>query len=297
VTKDRKETKDTRTPNDIRRRQLGNITALLNDNASKRRKVDDKDRSERKRRDSSSSDEDKRHRSRRHDDRRDRKRREDKDKQDRDTKDLRLGGHRHRSQHSEPGRLSRPEEYSSRRRTLSRSRSPREHRSRDSKRRDRSPIRRSRHSPESELDDDGHKSKRSSRRKASPPPDPDSDPLEAIVGPLPPRKVKSRGRGTTSASGIDARFSKNYDPALDLSAGDQDDGDDWDMVLDRVKWRQQGADRLRAAGFTDDEIKGWESGKKAEVKWVKSGEGREWDRGKSVEGDGGSVEWGRLKGT
>lgn len=298
VTKDKKETKHMRTPNDIRRRQLGNITALLNGNVSKRRKVEDKERSERKRRDASGSDEDRRQRSRHHDDRRDRERREDGQKRDSGTKDLLPSGHRRSSDQRESGRLSRPEEYSSRHRSRSRSRSPRERKSRNSKRRDRSPIHRSRRSPEPEPDDD-RRSKRASRRKAPAPPGSDSDPLEAIVGPLPPPKVKSRGRGTVSAaSGIDARFSEGYDPALDLSAGDQGEGDDWDMVLDRVKWRQQGADRLRAAGFTDEEIKGWETGKKAEVKWAKSGEGREWDRGKSVvEEDGGGVEWGRLKGT
>lgn len=112
-------------------------------------------------------------------------------------------------------------------------------------------------------------------------PEDDSDPLEQIVGPLPPPKVQARGRGSTQASsGIDARFSETYNPALDLAAGDGEEGDDWDMVLDRVKWRQQGAERLRAAGFTDKEVEGWESGKKAEVRWAKSGEGREWDRGK-----------------
>lgn len=65
-----------------------------------------------------------------------------------------------------------------------------------------------------------------------------------------------------------------------MSAADGEEGDDWDMVLDRVKWRQQGAERLRAAGFTDKDIEAWETGKKPEVRWAKSGEGREWDRGK-----------------
>ena len=109
----------------------------------------------------------------------------------------------------------------------------------------------------------------------------DSDPLEEIVGPLPPPKVHARGRGATQASsGIDARFSDAYDPALDLSPADHEEGDDWDMMLDRVKWRQQGAERLRTAGFTDKDIEAWETGKKPEVRWAKSGEGRDWDRGK-----------------
>lgn len=85
------------------------------------------------------------------------------------------------------------------------------------------------------------------------------------------------------------------------------DGDDWDQALealrDRMRWRQQGADRLKAAGFTDDEINRWEKGGKVrdegDVRWAKAGEGREWDRGKIVSA-GGHVEtrpdWGRLKG-
>jgi hypothetical protein len=69
-----------------------------------------------------------------------------------------------------------------------------------------------------------------------------------------------------------------------------------------MKWKEQGADRLRAAGFSEEEVKKWEnSGKKGRegagddgrltaadegVRWAKKGEGREWDRGKVV-GEGG----------
>jgi hypothetical protein len=105
---------------------------------------------------------------------------------------------------------------------------------------------------------------------------------------------------------MDTHFSSAYDPATDVRPNsDSDDG--WDQALealrDRQRWKQQGADRLRSAGFTDEEIKKWESGgmrKEEDVRWAKSGEGREWDRGKVV-GDDGHVdvkpEWGRLKGT
>ena len=82
--------------------------------------------------------------------------------------------------------------------------------------------------------------------------------------------------------------------------------DDWDQALealrDRQKWKQQGADRLRAAGFTQDEIDKWsKSGEKREddVRWVKRGEDREWDRGKVVNPDGDvlvKTKWRRLKG-
>lgn len=109
---------------------------------------------------------------------------------------------------------------------------------------------------------------------------------------------------------MDARFDPNYDPNADVSLDQDEDGDDWDMALealrDRAKWRKSGAERLKAAGFTDYEVAKWEkggsgkgSGEKdiSDVRWNKRGEGREWDRGKTV--DGGRVdvkaEWGRLK--
>jgi hypothetical protein len=108
---------------------------------------------------------------------------------------------------------------------------------------------------------------------------------------------------------MDTRFAADYDPSTDVQP-DLDDADDWEQSLeamrDRMKWKQQGADRLRQAGFTDDQIKKWEQGEKgdekdvADVKWNKKGEGREWDRGKVVDEDGEfqqRPEWGRLKGT
>lgn len=123
--------------------------------------------------------------------------------------------------------------------------------------------------------------------------DEDSDPLDDIIGPRPPViQIISKGRGTKSAaSGIDTRFSRDYDPTADVALDPEED-DDWDQALealrDRQKWKQQGADRLRAAGFTDEEISKWEKGgEKGEedVRWVKKGEGREWDRGKLVEAE------------
>ena len=118
-----------------------------------------------------------------------------------------------------------------------------------------------------------------------------------------------------SASGIDAHFAASYDPTTDVRAGDLSDDDDWESALealrDRQRWRQQGADRLRAAGFSEDEVKKWEKGgggvaggeegKEEDVRWKGRGEGREWDRGKVVGTDGsvvlgGGQEFGRLKG-
>jgi hypothetical protein len=117
---------------------------------------------------------------------------------------------------------------------------------------------------------------------------------------------------------MDKHFAPDYDPALDVrldsdeefTAKNKTEGD-WDEALerfrDRQKMRQQGAERLRQAGFTDAEIKKWEQSERKggekdeeEVVWNKPGEGREWDRGKVFDGQGIFVqrpEWGRLKDT
>jgi len=138
----------------------------------------------------------------------------------------------------------------------------------------------------------------------------DSDPLEAIVGPAPPPsvpRVVKRGRGAfASSSVVDSRFAEGYDPRVDVHP-DSDLEDDWDQALealrDRQKWKSQGAERLRSAGFSETEVKKWEKGgelDESDVKWAKEGEGREWDRGKVVDEDGHvelKPEWGRLKGT
>lgn len=141
----------------------------------------------------------------------------------------------------------------------------------------------------------------------------DSDPLEEIVGPLPPPpapKPRVRGRGAISSAarnGMDTRFSSTYDPTTDVTL-DMDEQDDWDQALEalqaRAKFKQSQGERMRAAGFSEEEVKVWEKGGKEksedDVKWAKKGEGREWDRGKVVNGDGDDVsgvdmEYGRLK--
>jgi hypothetical protein len=213
--------------------------------------------------------------------------------------------HRHRRHRSRSPSQDR-ERNGDERRRRHRSRSPREHRDKDSHRtshrkRSRSPLRsRKESSPAPKKDTNGP--------SKSLKPDYDSDPLESIIGPPPPPPapaVRSRGRGTFShLSGIDSRFSADYDPTADVQL-DLDEENDWDQALealrDRQKWKQQGADRLRAAGFTDDEIKKWEKGgekREEDVKWAKKGEGREWDRGKVVDEEGAvSLEpsFGRLK--
>lgn len=81
----------------------------------------------------------------------------------------------------------------------------------------------------------------------------------------------------------------------------EDDNDDWDMALealrDRTKWKMNNADRLRAAGFTEDEIAMASKPSKLnrpsgseknieDVKWTTKGEAREWDRGKNLDEQG-----------
>ncbi|KAK5114675.1 hypothetical protein LTR62_002248 [Meristemomyces frigidus] len=158
------------------------------------------------------------------------------------------------------------------------------------------------------------------KRRASPPrrecrdtPSSPEDPLERFLGPRPPPENLPRGRGALKSSAIDARFASGYDPRTDtLPADGVDDpqkeerGDDWDMALealrDRMKWRTKGAERLRAAGFTEDEVgsfivKGDGSGEREkgveDVRWKGRGEAREWDRGKTEHGEGITVkaEW------
>lgn len=160
--------------------------------------------------------------------------------------------------------------------------------------------------------------KRSTRHEQ----DSDSDPLEALglIGPRPlsPSRVVAKGRGAFTggtASGIDRHFQANYDPSIDVAPSDPDTGqDDWDQALealrDRQRWQQQGAERLRQAGFSEQDISKWENGKRAgqsgseaakeDVRWSKRGESREWDRGKVVGIDGAvatEIEWGRLQRT
>lgn len=117
---------------------------------------------------------------------------------------------------------------------------------------------------------------------------------------------------------MDARFDPNYNPKADVDVPvDEGERDDWDMALeamrDRMKWRSKGGDRLRAAGFSEDEVRKWEgengllgresaSGEKDvdDVRWRKKGEGREWDHGKVVDEDGDvglKATWARSKGS
>ncbi|KAI7784651.1 hypothetical protein LA080_009588 [Diaporthe eres] len=170
-----------------------------------------------------------------------------------------------------------------------RSRSPK---SSSRKHRQRSPLRgkgkeRSTHGTSSRSDDTTERVDKSSRRAKNEDEDADSDPLEDLIGPAPPPKMP-RGRGALrGVSGMDSRFSSDYDPKSDVQMEDEDGRDDWDDALealrDRARYRQQGADRLREAGSNEDQIKKWEKGDEKsidDVQWTKAGEKREWDRGK-----------------
>ncbi|KAI0838088.1 hypothetical protein F5Y06DRAFT_269880 [Hypoxylon sp. FL0890] len=137
--------------------------------------------------------------------------------------------------------------------------------------------------------------KRSERRPSESEISSDSDPLDEIIGPAPAKSsaIQRRGRGANAAtSGIDSRFAPDYDPRNDVTPEPEDE-DDWGHAVeafrDRQKWKQQGAERLRSAGFTEEQIKKWEKGEEkdeADVRWAKAGGLREWDRGKVVNKDG-----------
>ncbi|KAJ0123469.1 hypothetical protein J7T55_011934 [Diaporthe amygdali] len=170
-----------------------------------------------------------------------------------------------------------------------RSRSPQ---SSSRKHRYRSPLRskereRSARRTSNRRDDSTDPADKSSRRADNEEEDADSDPLEDLIGPAPPPKMP-RGRGALrGVAGMDSRFSSDYDPKSDVQMETEDGRDDWDDALealrDRARYRQQGADRLREAGFNEDQIKKWEKGDEKsidDVQWTKAGEKREWDRGK-----------------
>ncbi|RAH84741.1 hypothetical protein BO86DRAFT_386818 [Aspergillus japonicus CBS 114.51] len=122
------------------------------------------------------------------------------------------------------------------------------------------------------------------------PSDSESDPLEDLVGPLPPKQdgskesapIRSRGRGAykPNMSNIDAHFAPDYDPATDMQLEEDDlqsgnknsrrhvaglmtGDDDWDYALealrDRARWKQKGEERLREAGFSTDFVERWKN--------------------------------------
>ncbi|KAI5917652.1 hypothetical protein F4810DRAFT_641389 [Camillea tinctor] len=274
-------------PGDTRKRMLGDIAAILG-GSPKRRREDKAEGSSSGRREKSTE-----------------RRGERENRNSR--KELFSDSH-HRHKHHSHRRDSRRDS------SRSRSRSPEERRR---KHRERSPRRKG-----GDLFDEDRS--RSDRRKrlesihSSPKHESsDSDPLDDLIGPAPPPSahskgpVRPRGRGAhSSTSGIDSRFAADYNPQADVTPDLDEDGGggsggDWDSAVeafrDRQKWKQQGAERLRSAGFTEDQIQKWEKGDRkdeSDVRWNTHGGVREWDRGKVLDEDGrvaAKAEWGRLK--
>ncbi|KAJ5623086.1 hypothetical protein N7490_011691 [Penicillium lividum] len=309
-------------------------TSLLKDSSrprasekSRREDRDDRHRSSRRHRSRSRSTD--RDRSRRH-----RHREDDKDRTQETDRDRERRRDRHRHE-SRKDRRDRDRSYS-----RSRSRSPRKERTSRSHRerhRSASPSRRKSRSHRTPRDPDssaGHDDKTSrqrefslNRRHKSPSSstvrpiesDNESDPLEDIVGPLPPKEkpVRSRGRGAykANASTIDSHFASDYDPTLDIQPDDDESikkpsrravsglmtaEDDWEISMEaqreRESYRMRSEARLRTAGFDEKVINKYKAQSLSstvsvepqpeDVRWSKKGEGREWDRGKFVDDNG-----------
>ncbi|KAH7185739.1 uncharacterized protein B0J16DRAFT_140144 [Fusarium flagelliforme] len=279
---------------DIRRRQMGDIHAIL---GGKRR----------------SRTEDEAGPSSRDSKRREKDRKSERE-QDQDTGDLFTNRRSERSQH---GRLSREDRRNRTDDDSRRSdRSRREHKRRDRSRnrdrdsedegrhgrsqrrrdRSRSPTRRRRsRSPRESKNKHRHRSpldKKEDRKRKEEEQEEDSDVLEDLIGPAPPPKY--RGRGTVrGSSGIDRRFSETYDPKTDIQMDEDEDVNPWDDAVeafrDRQKLRQNQEQRLKAAGFADEQIQrasGTEEKSAENVQWSKAGEKRAWDVGKVIGADG-----------
>lgn len=125
----------------------------------------------------------------------------------------------------------------------------------------------------------------------------DSDPLDDMIGPRPAFTAPTRKRGAQNHSSIDDHFRPDYDPKTDIDIDAEDEGDERDTALqsirDRAEWQKSRAERMRAAGFKEQDITKWESRNVAkdsgedammDHKWTKKGEVREWDRGKVADG-------------
>ncbi|KAK4145414.1 uncharacterized protein C8A04DRAFT_26923 [Dichotomopilus funicola] len=282
---------------DLRRRQLGDISSILagrkprtGDQRGERPKDKDEEQDnkgrrgaprERRRSPHAERQEDKeeeKYRSRRRRD--DRKSREHGSRHDR-SRSPRGGSRRHRHRHRSP--LSSSEEEH-------RSRHSRSHRKKSRQDQDliggESSNRRN-YGRLREDDDDATNSSKHGQLNENI--DDDSDPLDDFIGPAPPSesRVQPRGRGALrGAAAMDDRFSKDYDPSSDIQPQPAAT-ENWDEAVetfrDLQKWKQQGAERLRTAGFTEAQIKEWEKGGQKDiddVRWSKAGEKREWDRGK-----------------
>ncbi|KAF4963213.1 hypothetical protein FSARC_8748 [Fusarium sarcochroum] len=295
-TEEVKRRKTNPTTHDIRRRQMGDIHAIL---GGKKRPRTEDDAGPSSRKDSKRSDKDR------------------KSEREHDQKEDDLFTDR-RSDRKHHGRLSREDRHSktddeSRRSDRSRKEHRRRERSRSGDRdseeeghrrshrrrnRSRSPARRRRsRSPRESKSRHRHRSPlgKEEDRKRKDEEDAGSDASEDLMGPAPPPKY--RGRGTVGgSSGIDRRFSETYDPKTDIQMDEDEDGHTWDDAVeafrDRQKLRQNQEQRMKAAGFADEQIQrasGTDDKSAEDVKWSKAGEKREWDVGKVI-GAGGVLQ-------
>ncbi|KAF5638708.1 pre-mrna-splicing factor 38b [Fusarium sp. NRRL 52700] len=277
---------------DIRRRQMGDIHAIL---GGKKRPRDEDEAGPSSRRDSRHADKD-RKQERKHDPRSD-----DlfTDKRSEQRQHGRLSRDDRRSKTDDESRRSdRPRrDHRQRDRTRSRDREPEEghrgsHRRRDrsrspeSRRRSRSPREsKSKHRHRSPLDKNEDRKRKEEEEEGS-------DAMEDLIGPAPPPKY--RGRGTVGgSSGIDRRFSETYDPKTDIQMDENEVGNDWDDAVeafrDRQKLRLNQEQRLKDAGFADEQIQRASSADEnsaGNMQWSKAGEKRAWDVGKVIGSDG-----------
>ncbi|SPJ70850.1 uncharacterized protein FTOL_00578 [Fusarium torulosum] len=280
--------------NDIRRRQMGDIHAIL---GGKRRPKTEDEAGPSSRKDSRRSEKDRKSE-------RERGQNEDDlftDKRSDRGQHGRLSREDRRSKTDDEPRRSDKSRREHRRRDRSRSRDRdsdeeghhrRSHRQRN---RSRSPTRRRRsRSPREPRNKHRHRSPLATKedRKRKDEEDGDSDVLEDLIGPAPPPKY--RGRGTVGgSSGIDRRFSETYDPKTDIQMDEDEGENNWDDAVeafrDRQKLRQNQEERMRAAGFADEQIQrasGTDEKAAESVQWSKAGEKREWDVGKEIGSDG-----------
>lgn len=273
---------------DIRRRQMGDIHAIL---GGKKSRTSDREDSSNRRRD------DKERKSRDSDSRR------QVSSRDKDLFKTHQDSRRHHgrlAEDDEENRVRRHSERSSRRRRDASTDSQRDSRrrihSRRSRDRTRSPERRRRsRSPNDDRQRHKHRNRSPIREAARPSTSAhdgaeDSDPLDDLIGPMPAPQPRGRG-AVAGSSGIEMRFSEAYDPKLDVQM-DGDNGEDWDDAVeafrDRQKLRQNQEQRLREAGFSLGEIRkahGEDDGAERDVTWSKAGEKREWDKDKVLVGD------------
>ncbi|KAF4339415.1 pre-mrna-splicing factor 38b [Fusarium beomiforme] len=280
---------------DIRRRQMGDIHAIL---GGKKRTRNEDEAGPSSRHELKRSDKDRRN-ERRHDQNLD-----DLfiDKRSERRQHGRLSRDDHRSKTDDESRRSDTSRRDQRRRDRSRSRDRDSeeggHHRRSHKRRERSrlPARRPRsRSPRESKSKHRHRSplyKEDRKRKEEEQEEEGSDAMEDLIGPAPPPRY--RGRGTVGgSSGIDRRFSDTYNPKTDIQMDEDEVGNDWDDAVeafrDRQKLRQNQEQRLRDAGFADEQIQrasGADEKSAESVQWSKAGEKRAWDVGKVIGSDG-----------